>query len=139
MSNCIFCKIAAGEIPSRKIYEDDDVLAFLDIAQVTIGHALVISKRHYDNFLTIPKTRMHKLMNVAQRIGQAQVRQLHATGVNILTNVYKPAGQSVFHVHVHVIPRYGGKDALHIEMRDPGPRELPNLDDLADQIQKGIK
>ena len=81
--DCIFCKIAAGEIPSSKVYEDDDVMAFLDISQTTIGHTLVIPKQHYDNFLVIPKDLMHKVMDVAQRIGQAQIAILNAKGVNI--------------------------------------------------------
>ena len=116
--DCIFCKIAEGVIPSHKVYEDDDVLAFLDISQVTPGHTLVISKKHYDNFLTAEKDIMHKVMDVAQRIGQAQISILGAKGVNILTNVNKEAGQSVFHFHVHVIPRYIRDEGFRIEGRD---------------------
>ena len=117
MKDCIFCKIAEGVIPSHKVYEDDDVLAFLDISQVTPGHTLVISKKHYSNFLTTEKDVMHKVMDVAQRIGQAQMSILGAKGVNILTNVNKEAGQSVFHFHVHVIPRYVANDGFRIEMK----------------------
>ena len=95
MDDCIFCKIISGEIPCAKIYEDDDVLAFLDISQTTKGHALVVSKKHYDNFLATPKEIMHKVMDVAQTIGQSQIRNLKASGVNILTNCYAAAGQSV--------------------------------------------
>ena len=73
MEKDIFCKIIDGEIPCHKVYEDDDVLAFLDISQVTKGHTLVVSKKHYDNFLTIPQSEMHKVMYVAQRIGQVEV------------------------------------------------------------------
>ena len=115
--DCIFCKIAAGIISSHKIYEDDDVLAFLDISQVTPGHTLVISKKHYSNFLTAEKDIMHKVMDVAQRIGQAQISILGAKGVNILTNVNKEAGQSVFHFHVHVIPRYIADKGFRIEIK----------------------
>ena len=68
--NCIFCKIANGFIPSTKLYEDDDVLAFLDVNPTTYGHTLVIPKKHYDTFLSTPKDVMNKVMNVAQRIGQ---------------------------------------------------------------------
>lgn len=137
-NNCIFCRIANGEIPSHKIYEDDDVLAFLDISQVTPGHALVIPKKHTQNFLTAEKDIMHKVMDVAQRIGQAQMAILGAKGVNILTNVNKEAGQSVFHFHVHVIPRYIADEGFRIEMK-----ENPNLKDLslpalADEIKKAI-
>ena len=68
-TNCIFCKIVQGIIPCAKLYEDDDVMAFLDVNPVTYGHALVISKAHYSNFLATPKDVMNKVMNVAQRIG----------------------------------------------------------------------
>ena len=87
----IFCRIIKGEIPSTKIYEDDDVLAILDISQTTKGHTLVIPKLHCDNFLSCPQEVMHKVMDVAQRIGQAEISLLHARGVNILTNVNEAA------------------------------------------------
>ena len=136
--DCIFCKIANGIIPSHKIYEDDDVLAFLDISQVTPGHTLVISKKHYDNFLTAEKDIMHKVMDVAQRIGQAEMSILGAKGVNILTNVNKEAGQSVFHFHAHVIPRYIANEGFRIEMKEnPKLGEL-SLPAIADEIKKAI-
>lgn len=136
--DCIFCKIADGTIPSHKVYEDDEIVAFLDISQVTQGHTLVIAKEHTSNFLTTPKELMHKVMDVAQRIGQAQVSILGAKGVNILTNVNKEAGQSVYHFHVHVIPRYVADEGFRIEMK-----ENPNLKDLslpalASEIKKAI-
>ena len=86
MEKDVFCKIIDGEIPCYKIYEDEDVLAFLDISQVTKGHALVVPKEHYDTFLSCPDKLMHKVMDVAQRIGQISIQFLGAKGVNILTN-----------------------------------------------------
>ena len=136
--DCIFCKIAEGIIPSHKVYEDDDVLAFLDISQVTPGHTLVISKKHYDNFLTAEKDIMHKVMDVAQRIGQAQISILGAKGVNILTNVNKEAGQSVFHFHVHVIPRYIADKGFRIEMKENDKLSELSLPAIADEIKKAI-
>ena len=136
--DCIFCKIANGIIPSHKIYEDDDVLAFLDISQVTPGHTLVISKKHYDNFLTTEKDIMHKVMDVAQRIGQAEMSILGAKGVNILTNVNKEAGQSVFHFHVHVIPRYIANEGFRIEMKENPKLDELSLPAIADEIKKAI-
>lgn len=134
--DCIFCKIVDGLIPSSIVYEDDDVLAFLDISQVTRGHTLVIPKKHYDNFLTVPKDIMHKVMDVAQRIGQADMAVLGAKGINILTNVNKEAGQSVYHFHVHVIPRYVRDEGFQITMKtDEEPKNLPAL---ADSIRKGM-
>ena len=118
MHDDVFCKIVRGESPCYKIYEDQDVLAFLDISQVTKGHALVIPKEHYDNFLSVPQEIMHKVMDVAQRIGQVQISMMGAKGVNILTNCYEAAGQSVKHFHVHVIPRYDEEDGLRLEFKD---------------------
>ena len=126
MHNDVFCKIIRGEIPSYKVYEDADVLAILDISQVTKGHVLVLPKEHYDNFLATPQETMHKVMDVAQRIGQVQIKMLGAKGVNILSNVYEAAGQSVMHFHVHVIPRYG-EDNFHIEMKESNDLNLPAI------------
>ena len=124
----VFCKIVNGDIPCYKVYEDDYVLAFLDISQVTKGHTLVIPKKHYDNFLAVPKELMHRVMDVAQRIGQVQIKFLNAKGVNILTNCYEAAGQTVNHFHVHVIPRYEGKEGFEIEMKaNEGNLNLPAL------------
>lgn len=135
--NCIFCKIVNGEIPCHKLYEDDHVLAFLDISQVTKGHALVISKEHYENFLATPKDVMHHVYDVAQRIGQVQIQMFNAKGVNILTNCYEEAGQTVMHFHVHVIPRYSSKDNFILEMKNPDSNKA-NLALVADEIRKSI-
>ncbi len=135
----IFCKIIDGEIPSSKVYEDDEVLAILDISQVTRGHTLVMPKKHYDNFLACPKDVMHKVYDVAQRIGQAEVQVLGAKGVNILTNVGEKAGQSINHFHVHVIPRYlGGEGGFQITMKEQDTSG-ENLPLLASSISKAIK
>ncbi len=136
MEKDIFCKIIDGEIPCYKLYEDEDVLAFLDISQVTKGHALVISKKHFDNFLATPQDVMHKVMDVAQRIGQVEISMLGAKGVNILTNCYEAAGQSVRHFHVHVIPRYGKKEGISIEMKDNS--EGLNLPIIASTIKEKL-
>ena len=138
--DCIFCKIADGEIPSYKVYEDDDVLAFLDIMQEkNPGHTLVISKQHYSSFLTAEKDIMHKVMDVAQRIGQAQISVLGAKGVIIKTHVNKAGGQSVFHYHVHVIPRYVEEDSDHLlEMQEKDRVLKLSLPVLADTIKKGV-
>lgn len=136
MEKDIFCKIVDGEIPCYKLYEDDDVLAFLDISQATKGHTLVIPKKHYDNFLTIPQEEMHKVMNVAQRIGQITIKYLGAQGVNILSNCYEAAGQTVMHFHVHVIPRYNKNEGFILEMKNNA--EGLNLPQLAEQIKKEL-
>ena len=132
----IFCRIIDGEIPCYKLYEDDDVLAFLDISQVTKGHALVVSKKHYENFLSTPQEIMHKVMDVAQRIGQVDIKLLGAKGVNILSNCYPEAGQSVMHFHVHVIPRYGEGEGFEITMKNNA--EGLNLPVIAEQIKDNL-
>ena len=136
MEKDVFCKIIDGEIPCYKLYEDADVLAFLDISQVTKGHALVIPKKHYDNFLSIPQEEMHKVMDVAQRIGQVAIKLLGARGVNILTNCYEAAGQTVKHFHVHVIPRYEGNEGFILEMKNNS--EGLNLPAIAKEIKKEL-
>lgn len=136
----IFCQIVDGEIPSVKIYEDDDVLAILDISQITRGHALVMAKKHYDSFLSCPAPIMHKVYDVAQRIGQADMAVLGAKGVNILTNVGEEACESVPHFHVHVIPRYikgEGGFTLTMKASEYDKKALPLLaKEISAQIKK---
>ena len=132
---CIFCQIVDGRLPSHRIYEDNDVLAFLDIQQTTSGHTIVIPKHHYDHFLSTPKSVMNQVMNIAQRIGQAQIQTLEAKGVNLLSNVLKAAGQTVFHFHVHVIPRYLPSDRLTIAMMKTDDVDQLNLPVLAKQLK----
>ena len=134
-ANCIFCKIVQGIIPSAKLHEDDDVMAFLDVNPVTYGHALVISKAHYSNFLATPKDVMNKVMNVAQRIGQVQMEQLGAKGVNILINCKEAAGQEVQHFHVHVIPRYKATDGFKLELKQLKDVNLPSI---AEEIKEKL-
>ena len=136
MEKDIFCRIIDGEIPCYKIYEDQDVLAFLDISQVTKGHVLVVPKEHYETFLSTPQETMHKVMDIAQRIGQVEIKLLGAKGVNILTNCYEAAGQSVPHFHVHVIPRYEKRDGFILEMKD-NSKGL-NLPQLAEDIKNTL-
>lgn len=134
----VFCRIIDKEIPSTVIYEDDDVIAILDISQVTKGHTLVMPKEHYDNFLSCPKDIMHKVMDVAQRIGQAQREMLGAVGTNILANCGEIAGQSVPHFHVHVIPRYTNSEntfAITMKENDISGIDMPLL---ASTIKEGL-
>jgi histidine triad (HIT) family protein len=111
---CIFCKIINHEIPSSVIYEDDDVLAILDISQVTRGHTLVMPKKHVRNVLEADEETVQKCMLTARKLAAQIVTNLHASGVNILTNCGESAGQSVDHLHFHIIPRYDSSDAIQI-------------------------
>ena len=137
MNDCIFCKIVRGDIPCHKVYEDDDVLAFLDISQTTKGHTLVISKEHFRNLLYVPKDILAKVMGAAQKIAQAQVASLGAKGVNIINNTNEVAGQTVMHFHVHVIPRYSNEDALRLEFNSNKIEKL-SLPAIAEEISKEI-
>ncbi len=113
MSDCVFCKIAANEIPAVKVYENSEFLAFLDIRPVRPGHTLVISKAHYDRFDSAPPEAAGKLWQVVQKVATAVVRATHAQGYNATINNGRAAGQVVDHVHMHVIPR-AAKDGLSL-------------------------
>jgi len=106
MSNdCVFCKIVSGELPSTKLYEDDDVLAFLDISPAAKGHALVIPKAHHETIKDIPAELLGKVSAVVKQIAQALFAGLGAEGVNVGQANGPVAGQVVPHIHFHVIPR----------------------------------
>lgn len=104
--NCIFCRIARGEIPSATVYEDDEVRAILDIAPAAKGHILVIPKEHVANIYELPEKLAGKLLMTASKLASAQRIALGADGTNILQNNDIAAWQSVYHLHIHVIPRY---------------------------------
>ncbi|WP_078550747.1 HIT family protein [Litchfieldia alkalitelluris] len=112
MSDCIFCKIINGEIPGAKVYENDDVLAFLDISQVTKGHTLVIPKVHKKDLYELTPEIASKVFEVVPKIANAIKQQFNPVGLNLLNNNGEEAGQSVFHYHVHIIPRYGKGDGF---------------------------
>lgn len=105
---CIFCKIIAGEIPCRKVYEDDKVLAFLDIKPTNPGHILVVPKEHYQNIEEITEEDFCILMMAVKRMGKLLKDKLGALGYNITENNDPIAGQNVPHLHFHIIPRHEG-------------------------------
>lgn len=104
--SCVFCLINEGKIPSKKIYEDDKVIAILDISQATYGQTLVLPKEHYENICEIPADLYLHLMKVVQMLAIQIKAKLNAPGINIINNCGEVAGQSVMHFHVHIIPRY---------------------------------
>lgn len=112
MTDCIFCKIISGDIPSYKIYEDDETLAFLDITQTTKGHTLVIPKKHVRNVLEMTPDEAATLFSKVPVIAANLVEKLGASGLNILQNNEVIAGQTVFHAHVHLIPRFSEDDGF---------------------------
>lgn len=108
--NCIFCKIAAGEIPSATIYEDDDFRVILDIEPASKGHALILPKEHYANLYELPDELASKALVVAKKVITQMTDIVGCDGYNILQNNGETAGQTVFHFHMHLIPRYKEDD-----------------------------
>ncbi|TPE36394.1 HIT family protein [Streptococcus xiaochunlingii] len=133
VSDCIFCKIVAGEIPASKVYEDDHFLAFLDISQVTPGHTLVIPKKHARNLLEMTPDETAYLFNIVSRVTKKVEGTTQPQGMNIISNMEEIAGQSVFHTHVHILPRYSQEDDLKIDFI----AHEPDFDRLA-QLAKDI-
>lgn len=129
---CIFCKIINGEIPSKKVYEDDDVLAILDISQATKGHTLVMPKKHYANLFEIDNNFYLKVMAKAKELALKITEKENALGCNILNNCNEAAGQSVMHFHVHILPRYKDDD-LKLEFIDHS--KIYDLDNILKEIK----
>ena len=137
MSDCIFCKIVASEIPATVVYEDEDVLVFMDIGPIIKGHALVITKKHYDPVSATPDDILAKLHITAKRIAEAQMNGLGADGVNIMQNNGTAAGQEVPHIHVHVIPRFDG-DGHHWNWNAKKYNDFEEMAELANKLQKHL-
>ena len=130
---CVFCKIVNGEIPSAKVYEDDQVLAILDLSQAQKGHTLVMPKKHFDTFLDADSDTVKPVFEVTQKLARKIKTNLNADGVNVLNNTNAAAGQSVMHMHVHIIPRYTNDD-LEIKFVDHSDKY--KLDDVLKEINK---
>ena len=129
---CIFCKIVNGEIPSKKVYEDENVIAILDISQATKGHTLVIPKKHSDNLLQIDSEEYINVMKAVKIVVEKINNSLKPQGINILNNCGEAAGQTVMHFHVHIIPRYENND-VKIEFTNNSSKY--NLDELVNLIK----
>ena len=105
-TNCIFCKIAEGEIRSKTIYEDEKFRVILDLGPATKGHALILPKQHYANIFEIPEKEVGEAFILAKKIAVIIKEKLNCDGFNIVQNNGECAGQTVFHFHMHLIPRY---------------------------------
>jgi histidine triad (HIT) family protein len=103
---CIFCNIIEGNAEAEIVFEDDKIIAFLDIQPINYGHTLIVPKKHYDNFLTVPADELNSLTMATQYIAGAVKRSVKADGFNVITNNGDSAGQTVYHFHFHVIPRF---------------------------------
>lgn len=111
--DCLFCKIISGEIPSSKVYEDENVLAFLDINPVNHGHTLVVPKKHVTNIEEASEEQLAQLMSAVKKIGQSIKDALGVSGYNVMENNDSVAGQIIPHLHFHIIPRHEG-DGLRL-------------------------
>jgi histidine triad (HIT) family protein len=133
MSDCIFCKIVAGELPAHRIDEDEHTVAFLDINPWTRGHALVIPREHTANLWEAPEDALYRSAVMAQRVARRLRDRLGADGINLLNSTGSAAWQTVFHLHMHVIPRYEG-DPLRLP-GEPQQVEGEELAKLAEEIR----
>ena len=130
--DCVFCKIVKGVIPSSRIYEDDEFLAFLDIAPVNPGHTLIVPKVHCKNLLDFPKSEETDLMEFIKKIAGAIIKAVKADGFNLGLNNGRAAGQVVEHAHFHIIPRFSGDGLRHWPNRAYKEGEMA-------EVQKKIK
>jgi histidine triad (HIT) family protein len=132
---CLFCKIISGELPARQIYSDDRAVAFLDIGAWHRGHALVVPKRHVADMLTEPAA-WPEIAPAVDAVARLLKSRLNADGINILSSSGQAAGQEVFHLHVHVVPRYADAPGLRM-LVDSGVVPDDELDSVYRQIQAG--
>jgi len=139
MSNdCVFCKIVAGELPSTKVFEDAEILAFMDIGPIVKGHTLVIPKQHVDPVTEMPPGLLARVMHVVQKVAAAQLNGLKADGVNIMQANGKCAGQVVPHVHFHVIPRFEN-DGHKWNWAAKQYEDMSEMGELAEKIKGAIQ
>lgn len=135
--NCIFCKIADGQIPSAVVYEDTDFRAILDIAPSHKGHTIVLPKYHAANLFELPDDIAAKALPVVKKIAAAIKEETGCDGINILQNNGTAAGQSVFHLHIHIIPRFENDGILPVWPQ--GAYEDGEAAEVAEKIRKRIK
>ncbi len=128
--NCIFCKIANGEIPSATLYEDEDFRVILDLGPASKGHALILPKEHAANLYELPDELAAKAMVVAKKVGSVLAKGLNCDGLNVVQNNGEAAGQTVFHFHIHLIPRFKGDEKQVKLTWEPG--------ELTDEVKEEV-
>ncbi len=129
--NCIFCKIAAGEIPSRTLYEDEQFRVIMDLGPASRGHALILPKEHYANLFELPEELAADAMKLAKKMATVMTEKLECDGFNLVQNNGEVAGQTVFHFHMHLIPCY--KEAGRViawETKNMSPEELDEIKNI---------
>ncbi len=135
--DCIFCMIANGQIPSATVYEDEQVRAILDLGPAARGHALVLPKAHFKDSTEAPEELLGHVMAVGARIGAAEMKAFGAEGFNLIQNTGEAAGQSVFHLHLHVIPRRAGDGA--VGLWKPGTATPEEMQETAKAIREALE
>ena len=126
--SCIFFKIAAGEIPSKTLYEDEEFRVILDLGPATKGHALILPKDHYRDLFELPDEKAAKVMVLAKKMAAQMREKLHCDGFNLMQNNEEAAGQTVFHFHMHLIPRYNDDgQTIGWKPGKPGDAELEEI------------
>ena len=133
---CIFCKIVRKQAPSSIIYEDKAVTAFLDIRPLNLGHALVVPKAHYIDIFDIPEKVLCNVHETSKLISPAIKKATKADGISIIQQNGKSAGQDIFHLHVHVVPRFEGQKIPRFN--DLKPVEREKLDEMANKIKQHL-
>ncbi len=134
--DCIFCKIANGEIPSSTVYEDDEFRVILDLGPASKGHALILPKDHFRDVCELDPKVAAKILPLGAKIGTAMKKSLGCAGFNLVQNNGEAAGQTVFHFHVHVIPRY--ENGPSIVTWTPGKETPEELAKTADRIKSAL-
>jgi len=134
--NCIFCKIVQKQAPASIIYEDELVMAFLDIRPVNEGHALVVCKEHYEGIFDIPAELLGKVHEVSKKVAIAVKQAVNAEGIGIVQQNGRAANQDIFHLHVHVVPRFNGVALPRFSDLELAERSA--LDELAKKIKAAL-
>ena len=134
--SCVFCRIISNELPSYKVYEDKNCVAFLDIKPVNPGHLLVVSKEHYETITDMPKTVLKEISGVIQDLARKVETKLDPDGIKIVQNNGAQAGQEVLHFHVHLIPRYEGDEVNYLEEWTTQELSTAEMNRLAGLLKK---
>jgi histidine triad (HIT) family protein len=135
MSDCIFCAIVNGRIPSIRVYEDGDFVVMMDINPVTTGHCLITTRAHYPTTAEVPDDLLAKALPLAKRLAVAAMAGVGATGYNLISNNGRISGQAIDHWHLHVIPR---NNADELPLKTGGPADLTKLPFVADAIRSNL-
>ncbi|MDR1658510.1 MAG: HIT domain-containing protein [Deltaproteobacteria bacterium] len=135
MSDCIFCEIVKGRIPSIRVYEDDNFLVFLDINPVTSGHCLIITKNHYKTTSEVPDELLAKALPLAKKLAKAALAGVGAEAYNLISNNGRTSGQEIDHWHLHIIPR---RNREELPLKTGEPADLTKLPFVADAIRSNL-